>query len=54
MTIDRLTLGADIRHYWATEIDKYAIATATHNFPDIEELGDAFRIRATDGMVCDG
>ena len=38
-------LGADIRHYWATEIDKYAIQTATHNFPDIVELGDAFKIR---------
>lgn len=38
-------LGADIRHYWATEIDKYAIATATHNFPDIVELGDALAVR---------
>ena len=38
-------LGASIRHYYATEIDKYAIATATHNFPDIVELGDAFKIR---------
>lgn len=38
-------LGADIRHYYATEIDKYAIKTAQHNFPDIVELGDAFNIR---------
>lgn len=38
-------LGADIRHYWATEIDKYAIQTATHNFPDIVELGDALAVR---------
>jgi len=38
-------LGANIRNYFATEIDKYAIATATHNFPDIVELGDAFNIR---------
>lgn len=38
-------LGANIRNYYATEIDKYAIATATHNFPDIVELGDAFKIR---------
>lgn len=38
-------LGANIRNYYATEIDKYAIATATHNFPDIVELGDAFQIR---------
>lgn len=38
-------LGATIRNYFATEIDKYAIATATHNFPDIMELGDAFAVR---------
>ena len=38
-------LGADISHYWATEIDKYAIQTATHNFPDIVELGDALAVR---------
>ena len=38
-------LGATIRNYFATEIDKYAIATATHNFPDILELGDAFAVR---------
>lgn len=41
-------LGADIRHYWATEIDKYAIQTATHNFSDIAELGDAFQVCADD------
>lgn len=44
-------LGADIRHYWATEIDKYAIQTATHNFPDIAELGDAFQVRAEDWRI---
>lgn len=38
-------LGANVRNYYATEIDKYAIKTATHNFPDIVELGDAFNIR---------
>lgn len=38
-------LGASIRHYYATEIDKYAIQTATHNFPDIVELGDALAVR---------
>lgn len=38
-------LGANIRNYYATEIDKYAIQAATHNFPDIVELGDAFRVR---------
>lgn len=38
-------LGANIARYRATEIDKYAIKTACHNFPDIEQLGDAFQVR---------
>ena len=38
-------LGAHIFRYRATEIDKYAIKTACHNFPDIEQLGDAFQMR---------
>lgn len=38
-------LGGHIERYRATEIDKYAIKTACHNFPDIEQLGDAFQVR---------
>lgn len=38
-------LGVRIQRYRATEIDKHAIKTACHNFPDIEQLGDAFRVR---------
>lgn len=38
-------LRAHISRYRATEIDKYAIKTACHNFPDIEQLGDAFQVR---------
>lgn len=38
-------LGAKIERYRATEIDKYAIKIACHNFPDIEQLGDAFQVR---------
>lgn len=38
-------LGAHIQRYRATEIDKYAIKTACYNFPDIEQLGDAFQVR---------
>lgn len=38
-------LGAHIVRYRATEIDKYAIKTACYNFPDIEQLGDAFQVR---------
>lgn len=37
-------LGAEIEvdNYYAYEIDKYAIQTAKHNFPEIQELGDVF------------
>lgn len=38
-------LGAHISRYRATEIDKYAVKTACHNFPGIEQLGDAFQVR---------
>lgn len=38
-------MGAQIARYRATEIDKYAIKTACHNFPDIIQLGDAFQVR---------
>lgn len=38
-------LGARVRHYYATEIDSYAIKTALHNFRDIVEIGDAFQVR---------
>lgn len=36
-------LGIPIDRYVAYEIDKYAIKTATHNFPYIEECGDIFK-----------
>ena len=39
-------LGAEITAYYATEIDKYAIQTTQHNFPDTVQLGDAFQVRA--------
>lgn len=38
-------LGSRIERYYATEIDKYCIQTAHENFPDIIQLGDAFRVR---------
>lgn len=38
-------LGADVREYYATEIDKYAIKTTQHNYPDTVQLGDAFQVR---------
>lgn len=36
-------LGLQIDSYDAYEIDKYAIKTATHNFPEIMEHGDVFK-----------
>lgn len=44
-------LGASIRHYYATEIDRYAIKTATTNFCDIVEIGDAFQVHQDDWSV---
>lgn len=41
-------LGAEITAYYATEIDKYAVQTTQHNYPDTMQLGDAFRVRAAD------
>lgn len=41
-------LGATITAYYATEIDKYAVQTTQHNFPDTVQLGDAFQVRAED------
>jgi hypothetical protein len=48
-------LGGHIVEYLASEIDKYAIQTATHNFPDIQEIGDAYSVRtdAWKGIVYD-
>lgn len=34
--------GVDVEEYTAYEVDKYAIKTATHNFPMIKECGDVF------------
>ena len=38
-------LGATVATYYATEIDKYAIQTTQHNYPDTVQLGDAFQVR---------
>lgn len=34
--------GLKVNNYYAYEIDKYAIKTALHNFPEIKEFGDVF------------
>lgn len=41
-------LGANVAAYYATEIDKYAIQTTQHNFPETVQLGDAFQVRKED------
>ena len=38
-------LGAAVSGYYATEIDKYAIQTTQHNYPETIPLGDAFQVR---------
>ncbi len=35
--------GVQVDNYYAYEIDKYAVQTAQHNFPEIQELGDVFK-----------
>nr|DAU96468.1 MAG TPA: Cytosine specific methyltransferase [Caudoviricetes sp.] len=41
-------LGVGITAYYATEIDKHAVQTTQHNYPDTVQLGDAFQVRAED------
>lgn len=40
--IAMLLAGEDIERYVAYEIDKYAVQTSSHNFPNIERKGDVF------------
>lgn len=46
-------IGARITAYYATEIDKYAVQTTQHNFPDTIQMGDAFQVR-DDGWTLPG
>lgn len=43
-----LDQGIKVNKYVAYEIDKYAIKTATHNFPEIEQRGDVFNADFTE------
>lgn len=38
-------LEANVIRYYATEIDKYAIQTTQENYPNTEQMGDAFQVR---------
>jgi predicted RNA methylase len=37
-------LGIKVNKYFAIEVDKHAIKTTTHNFPDIIHLGDITKV----------
>lgn len=45
IALDKLGVQPWLLRYYATEIDKYAIQTTQHNFPDTVQLGDAFQVR---------
>ncbi len=47
-------LGANITHYYATEIDKYAVQTTQANYPNTIQLGDAFQVREDGWTLLEG
>ncbi len=51
IALDKLGVQPWLIRYYATEIDKYAIQTTQHNFPETVQLGDAFRVRNDDWRV---
>ena len=51
IALDKLGVQPWLLRYYATEIDKYAIQTTQHNFPDTVQLGDAFQVRDDDWKV---
>lgn len=44
-------LGIKVENYFASEIDKYAIAVTQYNFPNTIQLGDVARIRYENGKL---
>lgn len=44
-------MGCNVVRYYATEIDKYAIQSTQHNFPNTIQLGDAFQVREEDWRI---
>lgn len=53
IALDKLGVQPWLLRYYATEIDKYAIQTTQHNFPETIQLGDAFQVRNDDWRVED-
>lgn len=41
-------MGCNVVRYFASEIDKYAMQSSAHNFPEIIQIGDAFQVREDD------
>lgn len=41
-------VGAKVERYYASEIDKNAVLTTQHNYPNTVQLGDAFNVRRPD------
>ena len=51
MSCGRIALdraGIKVDNYFASEVDKYAISVAKHNYPDIKHIGDVTQVKASD------
>lgn len=46
----RVALGDRVTTYYASEVDKYAIAISTKNYPDIVRLGDVRDVKGLTGI----
>ena len=50
MSCGRIALeraGIKVNNYYASEIDKYAIQVAKHNYPNIQHIGDVTQVKST-------
>jgi DNA (cytosine-5)-methyltransferase 3A len=41
-------LGIKVNNYFASEIDKYAIQVAKHNYPNTHHIGDVTKVKASE------
>ena len=51
MSCGRLALeraGIKVNNYFASEIDKYAIQVAKHNYPNTQHIGDVTKVKASE------
>ena len=61
MSCGRIALeraGIKVNNYFASEIDKYAIQVAKHNYPNMQHIGDVTQVKATElpkiDLLCGG